>query len=191
MHLIEIVGPIDKRMVVYPLMKAATLAGKVLLIGDDPNLCRFCEGFAFEGSLDKSDIRIVPELNNLIVQTYVERSEQSYDYVIAVSTSALLKDVNTFVYCHGGGYAMIEPEKLDTLGEEFEYPDVLISMTRPTAKGVKYLTPSSDTMGYVWSCEEARSFVPCKVRSLADLSAELFASALSMDKNSYMTLLKR
>lgn len=54
MRQIQLVGPIDKRVIAYPLFKICDNLGKVLVITDDTNFRRFSDDYSNEFTDRKS-----------------------------------------------------------------------------------------------------------------------------------------
>lgn len=183
-----LVGPIDKRIVAYPLIKVADLVGKLLVVTDDANMRRFADNYEKEFNRANSDFVIV----NDISQDNIEKNYRvnNYDFVIYMTTSDLIKGSDKVVYCHGMSKTVLPEETLTNL-EDIEHSKVLISQGKSTEKDVISVRVDKLTMGYVWACEEAKSFVPLKDSGLAKIVAHLFADYIGVGKDEFCKLLMR
>ena len=69
MRQIELVGPVDKRVIAYPLFKICDVLGKVLVITDDANFRRFSENYSDnEFTVGRSDFVITPDISKAIIE---------------------------------------------------------------------------------------------------------------------------
>lgn len=189
MRQIELVGPVDKRVIAYPLFKICDVLGKVLVITDDANFRRFSENYSDnEFTVGRSDFVITPDISKAIIEE-LGLKLSSYDYVLIISTNSLISGNDSLVYCHGSSQLICSEDTLDGL-EAVEHQDVTISMKKPNSKDALFLSIDGKAFNYVWDCEENKMFIPCKHPELAKLSSYLFAQVLGVSsKEEYAKLL--
>lgn len=179
MRQIQLVGPVDKRVIAYPLFKICDTIGKVLVITDDANFRRFSDDYSNEFTVGRSDFYICNDISESIMAELGLRLS-SYDYVIFINTNKLLQGNDCTVYCHGQSQLICSEDVIDDL-DTVEHMNVTISTSKPKEKNELFCSVTSGGLSYVWSCEENKYFLPCKNQDLAKLSAYLFAQVLGFD----------
>ena len=194
MRQIQLLGPVDKRAIAYPLFKVCDLVGKTLVVTDDANFRRFGENFEREFTLGRSDFVIVNDVSKAILEDLGVRLG-TYDYVIFITTNELIDSNDCLVYCHGSEELVCDETNLDYL-EAIEHLDVTISTKKPKKeKGEKstgaYLAVDTKSFAYIWECEESKMFVSCKHPELTKLSAYLFASVIGISPDEYAKTIVR
>lgn len=189
MKQICLIGPIDKRAVAYPLIKVADIVGKLLVITDDANFRRFADNYEKEFNRANSDFLIVNDIDEEIVNGKRYKTA-NYDFVVYITTNTLIQGSDKVVYCHGMSKTVLPEETLRVL-EDIEHLDVLISQGKVTDKDVISVGVDKTTMGYVWACEEAKSFVPLKDTTLGKVSSYLFSDYIGVSKEEFGKLLMR
>lgn len=189
MRQIELVGPVDKRLVAYPLFHICDIMGKTLVVTDDANFRRFADKYEDRFILGRSDFVVVNDISQSIIEELGVKFS-SYDFVIIVSTNALIEGNDILVYCHGNSQMICTEDVLENI-EDLEHQDVTISTRKPTGKGNLYLSADSKGFGYVWDCEENKRFVGCKNADLVKLSSYLFANVLGIAESEYTKAIQR
>lgn len=190
MRQIELVGPVDKRPIAYPLFKICDTLGKVLVITDDCNFRRFAPNFEKEFTVGRSDFIITQDVSVDIIEN-MRSKFSTYDYVIIISINNIIENNDVLVYCHGDSNLICTEDTLDRL-EDFEHQDVTISTHKPADKKALYLGVDGKTFSYVWSCEENKMFVPCSSSDLIKLGSFLFGQILNVSKvEEYSELMKK
>lgn len=190
MKQIQLVGPVDKRAIAYPLFKMCDTMGKTLVVTDDANFRRFSDDYSNEFTLGRSDFVITNDISQAIIGDLGVKLN-TYDYVIFINTNDLIDNNDCLVYCHGSSNLVCGDDTLDYL-EAFEHFDVTISTNKPSKKGDKekdknliFLTVDGKSLGYVWDCEEQKMFVPCKNAELTKLSCHLFNSVFGLSTEDF------
>lgn len=189
MRQIELVGPVDKRLVAYPLFHICDILGRTLVVTDDANFRRFADNYEDRFILGRSDFVVVNDISQSIIEELGVKFS-SYDYVIIISTNVLIEGNDLLVYCHGNSQMICTEDVLENI-EELEHQDVTISIRKPSGKGALYLSADSKSFGYVWDCEENKRFIGCKHSDLVKLSSYLFASTLSISVEEYNKTIQR
>lgn len=192
MKQIQLVGPVDKRAVAYPLFKICDILGKTLVITDDANFRRFSEDYSNEFTLGRSDFVISNDISQSIIGDLAVKLN-TYDYVIFINTNDLIDNNDCLVYCHGSSNLICGEDTLDYL-EALEHFDVTISTHKPSKKNDKneiFLSADGKTFGYVWDCEEAKMFVPCKNAELVKLANHLFSAVLGVSGEEFSKTIAR
>ena len=181
MKQIQLVGPVDKRAVAYPLFKVCDVLGKTLVVTDDANFRRFAENYENEFTVGRSDFYVVNDVSQAIVSD-LGLKLNAYDYVVFITTNVLIDNNDILVYCHGCSNLVCGDDVLDMI-DTIEHTDVTISTHKPKAKDQKdniFLTADSKSFGYVWDCEESKRFVPCGSADLVKLCGHLFSQVLGI-----------
>ena len=188
MKQIQLVGPVDKRTIAYPLFKMCDILGKTLVITDDANFRRFSDDYSNEFTLGRSDFIITNDISQAIISDLGVKLN-TYDYVIFINTNDLIDNNDSLVYCHGSSNLVCGEDTLDYL-EAVEHSDVTISTSKPAKKGEKdksaiFLTIDGKSLSYVWECEEQKMFVPCKNTELTKLSFHLFGNIFGLSSEDF------
>lgn len=189
MRQIQLVGPIDKRVIAYPLFKICDNLGKVLVITDDTNFRRFSDDYSNEFTVGRSDFYVMNLVNKESVESLGLRLS-SYDYVLIITTNQIIEGNDNLVYCHGQNELICSEDVLDEL-EVNEHIDMLISTKKPKDKEIKFCGIDSKKLGYVWDCEENKLFMPCKVPELVNICSFLFAQTLGVSKEEFSQIIAR
>lgn len=185
MRQIQVIGPVDKRVILYPLFKICNTMGKVLFITDDANFRRFAENYENEFTVSRSDFIITNDITGRIIEDLGGKLS-SYDYVIFSTTNNLINENDLTVYCHGNSQLICTDDTLDNL-MDVEHSEVVISTKKPVIskddtekKNIQYVAVDGKSMSYVWECEENKYFVPCKSPTLVPICAYLFSQILGI-----------
>lgn len=190
MKQICLVGPIDKRPLAYPLLKAIDLIGKCLVITDDANFRRFADNYEREFNKGNSDFVVVNDITKYIAEELGYKLN-NYDFVLFITTNTLMDNNDITVYCHGSNKCLLTEDVLDELQDIEDYKEVLISQGKVNDKKIIKIDVNKATMGYVWACEENKEFVPCKVSELAKVGSSLFANLVGLKTEEYIKILMR
>lgn len=187
MRQIELIGPVDKRVIAYPLFKICDVLGKVLVITDDANFRRFSDNYENEFTVGRSDFVVTSDISQAIIQD-LGMKLSTYDFVIIISTNVLIDGNDSLVYCHGSSQLICTEDVLDNI-DGIEHQEVTISTHRPSGKSELFLTVEGKAFGYVWDCEENKMFVPCKNAELVKLGSFLFSQVLGITKEEFSKML--
>lgn len=182
MRQFQLIGPVDKRAIAYPLFKLCDTMGKTLVVTDDANFRRFAENYETEFTLGRSDFFISAEASKeMLEQRGIKLT--SYDYVIFITTNTLVDNNDTLVYCHGLSQMVCSEDVLDIM-EGVEHHNLTITTQKPKKeKGVEselFLSNDSKVFAYVWDCEEHKFFVACKHPELTKMVTKLFGETLGV-----------
>lgn len=166
MKRICILGPVDKRIITYPLVKVLDLTGKLLVVTDDACFRRFADDLGAEFMYGQSQFLVTPFVTK---ETTKERGykEEDFDFVLYTTTSERIDEVDALIYCHGVNRSMLPDDDLEYL-EEIPHKEVIISPNKipenkeeeksKKDKPVK-IDLLKDCLHYVYTCEENRSFM--------------------------------
>lgn len=179
MKQIQLIGPVDKRPIAYPLFKLCDTVGKTLVVTDDANFRRFADNYENEFTLGRSDFVVTNDIRQTILKDLGVRLN-GYDFIIYITTNILIENNDCLVYCHGNSNLVCSEDVLDCI-TDLEHSDITISTQKVTKdKGNIFLSVDSKSFAYVWECEENKRFMPCKNVELVKLSNHLFASVLGI-----------
>lgn len=178
MRQIELLGPVDKRVIAYPLFKLCDILGKTLVVTDDANFRRFADNYETEFTVGRSDFVITHDVSKAIVED-LGMKLQNYEYVIFISTDNVVAGNDCTVYCHGKGKLLLDEVVIDGL-ETIDSYELTISTDKPKDKNAVFLQVTGSTLGYVWACEETKTFLPCKNADIVRIGAKLFMETLGI-----------
>lgn len=192
-----ILGPIDKRVLVYPLIKVLELTGKTLVVTDDACFRRFAPDLGLDFECGQAKFVIRPKVNEGVL-TEVGLSEDAFDYVVYVTTDELILNCDSTVYCHGVNKSMLSEDNLEFLGD-IKYKEIIISPNKiPEKEENSVVNPIKvnilkDMLHYVFTCEENRSFMyQTKAGSLLPkIIANVFEDSLGISAETIAKLLER
>lgn len=190
MRQICVVGPVDKRGIVYPMFKALDQIGKTLVLTDDSNFRRFdYPDFGTDFEVGRSQIVVVPEVTKELLSERVQRGS-TYEFVVCVTTNTIFEEMDKIVYCHGLNKAICGPEELMVF-ENIEHDDLYITPNGVGEKKVAVLGMNKNVQQYVWGCEEAGMFLPCKDTELTKFCATYLAPVLNLQRDQVAKILAR
>ena len=178
MRQIQLVGPVDKRVIAYPLFKMCDTMGKTLVVTDDANFRRFADNYENEFTVGRSDFIVVNDIAETVAGD-LGLKLGSYDYVLFINTNTLIDNNDCLVYCHGSSQLICSDDVLDCL-EGVEHSEITISAQKPKDKKENFLSVEGKAFAYVWECEENKMFMPCKHPELAKICNSLFSSVLGV-----------
>lgn len=200
MKRICILGPVDKRIVTYPLIKVLDLTGRLLVVTDDASYRRFADDLGTEFMYGQSQFLIAPK----VTREYAKEhgfSEEDFDFVLYTTTSEYFDDCDCTVYCHGINKSMLPDNDIEFLSE-MNVREVIISPNKipesKTGDGQIEKKPVKidvlkDALHYVYTCEENRSFMyqskPGTV--LPKILEHLFKDATGLDATRIGKILER
>lgn len=178
MRQIELLGPVDKRVIAYPLFKLCDILGKTLVVTDDANFRRFADNYETEFTVGRSDFVVTHDVSKAIVED-LGMKLQNYEFVIFISTDNVVAGNDCTVYCHGKGKLLLDEKVIDGL-ESIDSYDLTISTDKPKDKNAVFLQANGSTLSYVWNCEETKTFLPCKNADIVRIGAKLFMETLGI-----------
>ena len=180
MKQIQLIGPIDKRPIAYPLFKLCDTLGKTLVVTDDANFRRFADNYENEFTLGRSDFIVSNDIKETILSDLGVKLN-GYDFIIYITTNILIENNDCTIYCHGNSNMICTDDTLNCL-DNIEYSEVVIS-TQKVVKNSTFLSADSKVFSYVWDCEENKRFMPCKSTELVKLCSQLFSNTLGFSND--------
>lgn len=176
-----LIGPVDKRIIAYPLIKVLDNIGKTLVVTDDANFRRFSDDYGNDFAFGRSEALVVRNVQEIESKEKIPNMS-GFDFVVFVTTNELIKDSDLIVYCHGANRSLVTPDVLEEL-EGIEYKEVLLSNVKNTDKNVLKVPVVTETIDYVWKCEEAKVFLPSQSKTIAGPAKHLFGDLVKNYKN--------
>lgn len=186
MKKICLIGPVDKRVLAYPLLKVLDLTGKTLVITDDSNIRRLADDYSKEFTIGRVDVKVVTDISNIVT---IDNSSD-YDYILYMSTNELVPNCDSVVYCHSLNKAIGSPDVLSAL-EGVEHKSVAITPSVIKDKNTLKISVDKGSIGYVWYCEETKLFCECKDAKLSKAVAFLFSDVLGVGQDAIVKTLGR
>ena len=193
MKKICLIGPVDKRVLAYPLLKILDLTGKTLVVTDDSNFRKFSDNYSMSYSIGRADVRIVNNINSDdfdIKSLDLSVKLDEYDYILYITTNELISGCDSVVYCHSLNKAMCTEDVLSVL-EGVEHKDVTITTGVIKEKGILSITLDKNSLKYIWCCEETKLLCECKDANICKSVAYLFSEVLGVSKDSLIKTLGR
>lgn len=179
-------GPVDKRVLVYPLIKLLDLLGKTLVVTDDANFRKFGDSFELEFTHSRIDMFIMPVVTE---EAMLEKGivESNYDNALYITTTEIVSECDSYIYCHGLNKSMCSEEIVDGIDEipcteviitPFKIPQSKEPSTQktPTLK----LDVGKETLNYVFYCEENKAFMPAKSIAVQNTLAKACEASLGL-----------
>lgn len=187
MKKINLIGPVDKRLVAYPLLKAIDLIGKCLVITDDANFRRFADDYSLNFNFGNSDFIIVHEMEKFKEED-LDQPITVYDYILYITTNTIVES-DLIVYCHGLNKSFLTDDVYSKL-QEIEHKEIYITPSKIKLKDIIQI-PVGKNISYVWGCEENREFIPCTDVTLTKVIGHVFSEGLGIDKEELVKYMGR
>lgn len=188
MKSINLIGPVDKRLVAYPLLKALDLVGKCLVITDDANFRRFADDYSLNFNYGNSDFIIIHEIEKFDESKDLDQPISVYDYVLYITTNTIVES-DLIVYCHGLNKSFLTDEVYSKL-QEMEHKEIYITPSKIKLNDIIQIRVGKN-MDYVWACEENREFISCTDSTLTKVISSVFAEGLGMSKDELVQYMAR
>lgn len=191
MKKICLIGPVDKRIIAYPLIKCLIHLGRTLIVTDDGVYRRFDDEYSTNFTYSQSEFLIVPMVNEDL-ENEINEKNVGFDYVLYITTNEL-PESDVIIYCHGVEKSFCSKPVLDVL-EDKECGEVYITFSRveiPKGSNTIRIEPIRDLMAYVFECEEKKEFLPTKSSMLLSLLVKFFEKELDVPKSTLKGLLLR
>jgi hypothetical protein len=129
MKILTIVGKVDSRALVYPLIRGISLAGLTGVVADDGSYRRLFSGKGDIGSVNGIDIGVCSHVTSESVHM-LDDSGTPYEYLVVVSSDYIPPESDGIIACHGLDRSMmVEPEEEDD--DEFIYPIKMPIIEKP------------------------------------------------------------
>lgn len=187
MRKIQICGGVDKRAIVYPLLKIMLQKGKVILLTEDSNIKRLSETkdkLVFErGTLT---VVMKPQITEEDIENW--ETKLYLDYMVIV-TEEELKGVDKRIRVKGYTERLIEEEisfDLDAKEDKTkEQEEVTLIPKRVKAKKGEEKDTSIECildrslLEYIWHVEEKGDLLPCKHKGVQKVLVELLKEEAS------------
>lgn len=194
MKKIAIFGLVDKRPVVYPLLRVMSFMGKVKVITDDRSFMLFSDNNEEEFQLNQIDF----EIKSDITQDDYNKSyvNSLYECVLFVTKTEIptevLEQIDKVVLMRLVDRPYVSLEKLDEMELVLDDKFVQVYLTyEKVDKKYKKIAPSEKLVKYLTDCEERKWFVNMKESQQAANLKELFGEELKLSKEAITKLLKR
>lgn len=172
------IGPADKRLVIYPLLRCLSFMGKTLVITDNPMFKRFSDDYNTDFELGTIEFKIIPKLDEQYSSEI--KIHSSVDYVIYDLLNELPKgDIDKIFYCHGINKCICREDVIQCLKGK-ECVDVYITMSKVKDMNSFHLKYTKDYMSYVCECEENREFVSYKNTSYSIMIDKFFQKEIQV-----------
>lgn len=189
MKRICLIGPVDKRIISYPLLKCLMLLGKTLVVTDDGVYRRFHERYESDFDFGHSRFIVTPKIDQCVLEK-VRELENQYDYILYITTNELPEACDRVVYVRGLEKSICSQDTLDAL-ENIEHAEVLITFDKNANTEAVKITPTMSSLAYVMACEENKEFVDIKDARYASIMFKLFEKELDISEKAIRSIMKR
>jgi hypothetical protein len=124
--------------------------------------------------------------------------ENNYDYALYVTTSELVSECDSYIYCHGLNKSMCSEEIVDGIDEipcteviitPFKIPQSKEPSTQKTP--VMKLDVAKETLNYVFRCEENKAFMPIKTSVVYSTLAKSCEASLGLTAENIAKMMAR
>lgn len=120
MKILSIVGKVDSRALVYPLIRALSLNGLTGVITDDGSYRRLYHGKGNIGNVNGIDISVCGHVDDRAVHS-LDNSGVPYDNLIIVSTDYIHPESTGIIACHGLDRSMMAKDEVEE-EDDFIFP---------------------------------------------------------------------
>ena len=107
MKILNIVGKVDSRVIVYPLARALGLAGITCVVTDDGAYRRLFHGRSGIGNVSGVDLVVSNRVDNEAIQE-AKGLGLDYDYLLLVSNDFIYDHADGVLVCHGVDRSMLQ-----------------------------------------------------------------------------------
>lgn len=189
MKQICLLGPVDKRVIAYPLLKVLMFLGKTLIIADDGVYRRFDDEFRMRFAFGNSEFIITPQVSPVLLAE-IEGLAPSFDFVLFITNNELPSACDKIIYCRDTEKAIISNGTLSAL-EDQDFTEVYVTFSRLRDSSLLKVEPSKALMSYIWDCENAKRFSVLKDQGVAFMLEKFFQTELGVPKTTIKGLLAR
>ena len=193
MKRICLVGPIDKRILIYPLIKTLMYSHNALIITDDGSYRRILPNYDSNGTIEHVGVITIPD-EQLIDEKYIlekiEFSEEDLDYIIYVTTNRIIDNCDQVIYFKGSKSSFCTDE-LDEKLTEMEVEQVIIDLEVPNLKSNKQIRLGMDEFHYLYTVEQSKQFLNIKNKKLLGKLAVIISFILDITQNNVISLMNR
>ncbi len=191
MKTVVLLGKVDKRIIVYPIARALSIIGNVLISADDGAYSRLYNGNSNLGSVGKTDIIVDPYFSEHNINA-VDGSGIVYDYRLVVSNNTLPDHYDSVIECKGVDRQFFK--QLDTgidIPSDIKRIKVIISTMMSENKNDIAIPFTAELTDYLFDVEEHKRLQMIKNKRINSTIAKIFAQALSMNESQVFKLLTR
>lgn len=192
MKTLALIGPVDKRVISYPLIKVLSFLGKTLVITDDSTYRRFAENYEQRFQVGTVDFIVEPLVTEKNYEE-VEKNPVPYDFVVYITTNELPPKYDHVVHCRGIDKGFGTKPIVDQLDNEPQdkVSTVYITYSKIEDKTLHHVEPSKNALAYCAECEDKKEFTDIKEPTMASNIYTFFEKELNIDKSTISGLLKR
>lgn len=193
MAVVSIVGKVDKRIVVLPLVRACSIDGRTIVYTDDSNLKNICLGRHDFVSKENLEIRydLSPEELNQ------ESMEDGFiKHIFYVYSDYKLQDADVVIVCEN--YKRNTQSEIGRVCEDTEYRvekqenvrEIFFSLT-PLKKVPNVIVLRPEYYNYLLETEEKKELLILKDKTMNRLLADIMNEKIDMSKDHFLKLLSR
>lgn len=192
MKKISVVGCVDKRFVVYPLIHVLSLLGRVAIITDDTSFQRFGDGQEYDIEVGTALIYIRTGLTEESIEEILLEAGEPFDYLLVIA--------NTFVYPQASvihlasitkGFENFPYVTSEDLSEKEDIKKVYLTASKPkNLEGLKIVI-SPKLLAYVYACEDSRRFFPMNDSGVVGMLATLFGDRIDTPAKTLVKMMVR
>lgn len=186
---IALLGPVDKRVLVYPIARALSIEHRVSIMADDGAYRRLYKGTEDSGTIGTVDVFISTTFSEELLNKANETGI-NYDYNIIVSTHVIPDKANYIIYCRGINRSFCPEDVLEKI-ENIPGKEVVITYETVEDKSITYVPLQEDMMRYVFFVEETKQLHRLTNKNYSKIVAKIFAEALDYREEQLNELLLR
>lgn len=204
MKIISIVGKVDTRVVVYPLLKALSLQGSTAVVTEDGSYRRLYFGSEDNGTVSGVDIILTSKIEDYI-EGVVRESGIKYDYVVTVSSTVIPSGANGVLVCKGIDKSINGQSGKEELTEENDtnednkivIPDgitnksLYISYESAPKDGIPSVKLKDGFIRYIYGCEETKELQPVEDKGYIKTLSVLLSDLLKIGEKELNILFSR
>lgn len=183
----SVVGKVDKRILVLPLMRVCSIDGPTLVVSDDGNFKNLYHDDGNKGSISDVDILV----NNSMEEWNLNINTENYKHIIYASSDSIKfeNSINLKVLCRCYDRSFIKPKNRFIEEKEDEVEVIFSSTYVKKSENILILKP--EYYKYLVSVEEMKELPIIKDVAISRLLTSLVSEFFNMSKPQFMKLLTR
>ncbi|ROR31743.1 hypothetical protein EDD66_101361 [Mobilisporobacter senegalensis] len=183
----SVIGKVDKRILVLPLMRVCSIDGPTLLVSDDGNFRNLYHKDGDEGSISGVDIQISNSLDKMNLET----NQENYKHILYVFSDPipLEKKTELTILCNCYDRSFVKPKRRFIEEREDEIEVIFSSAYLKNIQNLLILKP--EYYKYLVMTEEVKELIITKDMAICKLLTRLVSGYFNMSKPQFMKLLTR
>lgn len=189
MKRIVLLGPIDKRILIYPLARALSIEHNVIVIADDGVYRRLYQGTERYGTCGKVDIAVGVDINSVLSDAPNYFGVQ-HNFQLIASNNEVPAKTDYVINCLGVDRTIC-PENNTPEIKDIPFKNVVLSYKVPKDKNKIAVTIGMEAVKYLFDVEEQRQLKVLPIKNINKVIAKTFGEATGLGENHLYKLLNK